>query len=120
MTADRPYTLPAVRSSTPGPGDEPTLADDATHGDTRGDAQADANSAACAVLDADGVGHVLGIGRSKVYDLDQREALPAPVGLGARSRRWIAAEIQAWLLHGAPKRSVWERMWPRIRKEMLR
>ncbi|MCP3919761.1 MAG: AlpA family phage regulatory protein [bacterium] len=58
--------------------------------------------------------------RSKVYDLDQREALPAPVDLGARSRRWIAAEIRAWLLHGAPNRAAWKRMWPRIRKEMLR
>ncbi|MCP3918733.1 MAG: AlpA family phage regulatory protein [bacterium] len=55
-----------------------------------------------------------------VYDLDHREALPAPVELGARSRRWIAAEIRAWLLHGAPTRPAWERLWPRIRREMLR
>ncbi len=111
---------PRVVLSSSGPSHEPTLADDATHAHTGGDAQTGPDTAPCAVLDADGVGHVLGVGRSMVYDLDRREALPSPITLSARRRRWVAAEIQAWLLHGAPKRPAWERVWPRIRKEMLR
>lgn len=73
----------------------------------------------CALLDAAGVGRVLGVGRTTVYELHANERLPAPVQVG-RGRRWVAAEIGAWLLHGAPGRAAWERMWPRVRKEVLR
>ncbi|MCP4036598.1 MAG: AlpA family phage regulatory protein [bacterium] len=120
MNENPPHTSVRVRSSASGLGNEPICTYDATHGHTGGDAQGGPDAAPCAVLDADGVGHVLGVGRSKVYDLDQREALPSPITLSARRRRWVAAEIRAWLLHGAPKRTVWQRLWPRVRREMLR
>lgn len=73
----------------------------------------------CALLDAAGFGRVLGIARTTVYELHANERLPAPVQVG-RGRRWVAAEIEAWLLHGAPSRAAWERIWPRVRKEVLR
>ncbi len=76
------------------------------------------HEADCGVLDVDGVGRYLNVGRSKIYELDARDELPAPVQVG-RVRRWVKAEIVAWLLHGAPKRAVWERIWPKIRKEVM-
>jgi len=72
-----------------------------------------------ALLDATEVGRVLGFSRATVHALDAREELPAPVQVG-RSRRWVLAELDAWLLHGAPARAAWERLWPRVRKELLR
>ena len=71
-----------------------------------------------AVLDAEGVGRVLGIGRAKVYELDGRDELPEPVVIG-RVRRWVRIELLAWLAHGAPKRTTWARVWPRVRREVL-
>ncbi len=76
------------------------------------------HEADCGVLDVDGDGRYLNVGRSKVYELDARHELPAPVQVG-RVRRWVGAEIEAWLLHGAPKRAVWDRTWPKVRKEVM-
>ena len=70
----------------------------------------------CAVLDAEGV---LGVGKSSIYELHANERLPAPIQVG-RGRRWVRAEIEAWVLYGAPSRASWERLWPRVRKEVLR
>ncbi len=92
---------------------EPTQA----HVGARGQADVDVRGE-CAVLDAQGVGRVLGVGRSKVYELDARDELPSPIQVG-RVRRWVRAEIEAWLLHGAPKRAVWDRTWPKVRKEVM-
>jgi len=72
-----------------------------------------------ALLDATEVGRVLGFSRATVHALDAREELPAPVLVG-RSRRWGRAELEAWVLHGTPRRGEWERLWPRVRKELLR
>ena len=72
-----------------------------------------------AVLDADGVGRFLNVGRSTIYELHSNERLPAPIQVG-RGLRWVKAEIEAWLLYGAPSRAVWERIWPKLRKEALR
>jgi len=71
------------------------------------------------LLDAGGVGLLLGVGRSSVYALHAREALPAPIRVG-RGKRWARAEIEAWVLHGAPSRAVWARLWPKVRKEVMR
>jgi len=71
------------------------------------------------LLDAGGVGLLLGVGRSTVYTLASRDALPAPVQVG-RGKRWARAEIEAWVLHGAPSRAAWARMWPKVRKEVMR
>ena len=93
---------------------EPTQA----HVGARGQADVDVRGE-CAVLDAVGVGRFLGVGKSKVYELDARDELPASVQVG-RVRRWVKAEIEAWLLHGAPKRAAWARLWPRVRKQVLK
>ena len=92
----------------------------ATQGHTGGHGQSDVDvRVECAVLDAQGVGRYLSIGRSKVYELHARDELPEPVQVG-RVRRWVKAEIEAWLLHGAPHRATWARLWPRVRKEVLK
>ena len=92
----------------------------ATQGHTGGNSGSDPDvRVECAVLDAIGVGRFLGVGKSKVYELDARDELPDSVQVG-RVRRWVRAEIEAWLLHGAPHRATWARLWPRVRKEVLK
>ena len=73
----------------------------------------------CAVLDAEGVGLLLGVAKSTIYAMDGRDELPEPVVIG-RVRRWVRIEILSWLAFGAPKRATWARLWPRVRKEVLR
>ena len=98
----------------------PAAADERTHGHTRKHGGSDPDvSVECAVLDAAGVGRVLGVRKSKVYELDARDELPPSVQVG-HVRRWVKAEIVAWLLHGAPHRAAWARLWPRVRKELLK
>ena len=69
------------------------------------------------LLDVPGLARFLGIGRSKVYQLDSLGQIPAPIQLGA-SRRWLLVEVEAWLAHGAPGRDAWRRTWNRIRREL--
>ena len=91
-----------------------------TQGDTCADfAWRPATAAERGVLDASEVGHVLGVGRTKVYELDAREELPTPVQFSG-GKRWAKAEIEAWILFGAPSRAKWARIWPNVRKELLR
>ncbi len=112
---------PRVASSGAAPTHGPTQAPERTQRHTGGDvAEPDVHDTVeCAVLDADGVGHVLGVGRSTVYELDAREEIPAPIRVGRR-RKWVRVEIEAWILHGAPNRPAWGRTWPCVRKEVLR
>ena len=37
------------------------------------------------------------LGRTKIYDLIRRGEFPAPIKLGARTARWPAAVIDAWV-----------------------
>ena len=115
-----PHPSPRVASSGPNPAHAPTQPPERTQGHTGGDVRVpDAHETVeCAVLDADGVGRVLGIGRSTVFELDAREEIPASIRVGRR-RKWVRAEVEAWLLHGAPNRALWGRIWPRVRKEVL-
>ena len=106
----RPVSERVASTAVTGPDDEPN-SEEQTRPDTRADEPA--------VLDAAGVGRVLGVGRAKVYELDGRDELPEPVVIG-RVRRWVRVELLAWLAHGAPKRATWARQWPRVRKEVLR
>ncbi len=97
----------------------PAAADERTQGHTGDHSGSDPDvKAECALLDANGVGHILGLGRSTVHELHAGERLPAPLQIG-RGRRWVKAEIEAWLLHGAPNRPAWERIWPKVRKEII-
>ena len=98
----------------------PAAADERTQGHTGDHSGSDPDvSVECAVLDAAGVGRVLGVRKSKVYELDARDELPPSVQVG-RVRRWAKAEIEAWLLHGAPHRAAWVRLWPRVRNQILK
>lgn len=40
---------------------------------------------------------ITALGRTKIYDLIRRGEFPAPIKLGARTARWPAAVIDAWL-----------------------
>ena len=92
----------------------------ATQGHTGGHVQSDVDvRVECGVFDADDVGRFLNVGRSTVYELHSNERLPAPIQVG-RGLRWVKAEIEEWLLYGAPNRGAWERIWPKLRKEALR
>ncbi len=93
---------------------EPTQGRLRPHGSVDADARVE-----CAVLDAGGVGRVLGLGRSTVHELDAKERLPSPIMVG-RGKRWGRAEIDAWILYGAPRRAAWDRIWPKVRKEVMR
>ncbi|GEC97740.1 hypothetical protein ZRA01_38130 [Zoogloea ramigera] len=37
------------------------------------------------------------LGRTKIYDLIRKGDFPAPIKLGARTARWPAAAIDAWI-----------------------
>lgn len=37
------------------------------------------------------------LGRTKIYDLIRKGEFPAPIKLGARTARWPAAVIDAWV-----------------------
>lgn len=39
---------------------------------------------------------------------------PRPTRYG-QTRKWIAIEIEAWMLHGCPTRHEWTPIWDRIR-----
>ncbi len=73
----------------------------------------------CAVLDIEEVGRLLGVSRTTAYELDSREEIPEPIRVGSR-KRWVRDELEAWLLHGAPRRLVWARTWPRVRREVMK
>ena len=44
----------------------------------------------------------------QIRRLDTAGALPRPLMIGAL-KRWDPDEVTAWLKHGAPERSVWEK-----------
>ena len=111
-TPNPPPCVPACAPDSPKPTLEPSPDLDAAHAMTA--------PVARAVIDATEVGQVLGISSSTVYQLHGREELPPPVQVGTRGLRWVAAEVQAWLMHGTPHRTAWSRIWPRIRKEVMR
>jgi prophage regulatory protein len=40
---------------------------------------------------------ITALGRTKIYDLIRKGDFPAPIKLGARTSRWPAAVIEAWV-----------------------
>lgn len=40
---------------------------------------------------------ITALGRTKIYDLIRKGEFPAPIKLGARTARWPAAVIDAWV-----------------------
>ncbi len=64
------------------------------------------------VVDARGVGLMLGATVKTVRKMDCRGELPEPLVIGSR-RKWRVAELRAWLAAGAPGREKWRAMRPR-------
>jgi predicted DNA-binding transcriptional regulator AlpA len=65
-----------------------------------------------AVLDPAEAANFLGISVSKLHELNSRGLVPEPARIGDSDRlpRWTRAELQAWLLAGAPARGRWQAM----------
>jgi len=36
---------------------------------------------------------------------------PVPICLGKRAHRWRAVELEAWVQHNCPPRTVWLKLW---------
>ena len=52
---------------------------------------------------------LLGISERHLWALNTSARLPRPIRLG-RSVRWNRAELEAWLVAGAPRRDRWEQI----------
>jgi len=62
------------------------------------------------LVDAVGVGKLLGIGRTSVFSLLSAGRLPPPVLKAGRIVRWSVEELRAWCSAGAPSADVWRTM----------
>lgn len=58
------------------------------------------------LLDARGVGELLGMSPAKVWAMDAAGTLPAPIRLGG-STRWRRRELVRWCAAGCPCRQTW-------------
>jgi predicted DNA-binding transcriptional regulator AlpA len=67
----------------------------------------DARTLAFSPIDA---ARLLGISRAQFWKLHAAGKLPAPVYLGTKAPRWVAAELRAWLEAGAPDRGTWQEL----------
>jgi predicted DNA-binding transcriptional regulator AlpA len=61
------------------------------------------------LVDAAGVGRLLGYSRSMVFQLHSRGRIPRPLRLSA-DPRWDTRELADWLSAGAPPREQWENL----------
>lgn len=71
---------------------------------------------ACRTIDVDGVAALVGRSATSVYRDDDAGRVPKSIRIG-QSRRWLIAEIEAWLLHGCPPRAEWAAIWAELRRE---
>ncbi len=62
-----------------------------------------------ALIDAAGLAKMLGESKRTVERWDQSGRIPRPLPL-SRVKRWLRAEIDAWLLAGTPDRERWTAM----------
>lgn len=53
---------------------------------------------------------LIGVSRSKFFELHACGKVPMPVYLGARAPRWRVAELSDWLDAGCPDRQTWDQM----------
>ena len=50
------------------------------------------------LIDIDEVRRTLGLrSKTSIYNLMENNAFPRPVAIGLRAKRWISAEVQAWI-----------------------
>lgn len=62
------------------------------------------------LLTAGEAAELIGVSRSKFFELASAGRLPRPVRLGARCPRWVLSEMRAWIAAGAPDTRSWERI----------
>ena len=75
-----------------------------------GGQEAHPRSAEPLLVDAAGVGTLLGISRNMVWKLHSTGRLgPPPVRLG-RCVRWRVGELRAWVEAGCPARDQWQQL----------
>lgn len=73
------------------------------------------DAAATEALSADQAARMLGMSRSKFYDLDARGLVPARLHVGdLKDGRWMRRELVDWLAAGCPPRATW--VWNRPRR----
>jgi predicted DNA-binding transcriptional regulator AlpA len=60
------------------------------------------------LTDAAGVGHLLGISRASVFNLQATGQLPRAALRRGKIVRWSIEEIRAWTLAGTPSMERWE------------
>ena len=70
-------------------------------------------------LSPDAAAEFTGMSRSTWDTYHAAGLVPAALHVGSKVV-WCRAELGAWLAHGAPPRDEWARLWPAIRREMLR
>jgi predicted DNA-binding transcriptional regulator AlpA len=60
------------------------------------------------LVDAAGVGRLLGYSRATVFQLDSAGKLPRPLRPTGHDPRWRIDELRAWVAGGCPRRDLWE------------
>lgn len=72
--------------------------------------------AALAAIDA---ADFCGMSRSTWDTYAAAGLVPEPCRVGAKVV-WCRAELEAWLAHGSPPRDQWAKLWPQVRRDVLR
>ena len=68
-------------------------------------------------LDYAEAGTLIGLSRTKVYDLDRRGLIPSPVAIGDSGiKRFLRTELLQWMKHGCPSRATWRQ----VREQAMR
>jgi len=62
------------------------------------------------LVDRAGLARILNVSPRQVSRLNDAGKIPAPISLGAASKRWLVSEIEDWLRAGGPRRREWENL----------
>lgn len=60
------------------------------------------------LLTASETARLLGVSRSKFWELASRGRIPLPIRFSPRCPRWPRDELERWIRAGCPNRSIWE------------
>lgn len=69
------------------------------------------------LLSAAAAAGLIGVSRSKFFELDSAGRIPRAIRLGQRCPRWSLVELQSWIAAGAPDRHAWERLKAKSREK---
>lgn len=73
------------------------------------------NKAMCRTVDTEGAARLIGRSSRSIVRDDDSGRMPRSIHIGS-SRRWLVAELDAWLMYGCPLRDEWETIWADLRK----